>query len=107
MRETIKRKLPAAPEPTKAYHTPEEFSGVPLGRLEDDGMGADRGRKPWTEEEKEELMRLRLKGYSYDVISAELGRSKASTMRQVYRLRQTGRFNDDHITFTYKRGAKK
>lgn len=97
---TIIRNLPKAPEPTRAYHTPDNFSGVPRGRLENDGMGADREKQKWTDEEKEELIRLRLKKeLSFDVIAAELGRSKASVMRMVFRLRQTEALQDDHITF--------
>lgn len=81
----IKRNLPEAPEPTKAYHTPEHDSGVPLGRLENDGMGADRGKQKWTEEEKEELIRLRIKkGLSFVACIDKDTDTCADFLREVY-----------------------
>ena len=63
-------------------------------------------RKPWTEEEKAELVRLREKGLSFNVIADEMDRTKASVTRMIFRLRETGQLHDEEIANYGGRGRR-
>lgn len=111
MRATVKRiNLPNAPKPTKAVH--EELPQRPFEHtLQDPEMlrKSNRGhgeKKPWTEQEKEELIRLREKGLSFGIIADELDRTKASVTRQIFRLRAEGQLHDEQIVLKGGRGRR-
>lgn len=63
-------------------------------------------RKPWTDEEKIELVRLREKGLSFGVIADEMDRTKASVTRMIFRLRETGQLHDEEIANYGGRGRR-
>lgn len=112
MRATVKTiKLPDAPAPTKAVH--EDLPKRPFEHtLQDPEMlrkDSNRGhgeRKPWTDEEKAELIRLREKGLSFNIIADELERTKASVTRMIFRLRDTGELHDEEIVLRGGRGRR-
>lgn len=103
--------LPDAPKPTKAVH--EELPQRPFEHtLQDKEMlrkQSNRGhgeRRPWTDEEKIELVRLREKGLSFAVIADEMDRTKASVTRMIFRLRETGQLHDEEIINYGGRGRR-
>ena len=112
MRATVKlTRLPDAPAPTKAVR--KELPQRPFEHtLQDPEMlrkNSNRGhgeRKPWTDEEKAELIRLREKGLSFAVIADEMDRTKASVTRMIFRLRETGQLHDEEIANYGGRGRR-
>ena len=104
--------LPDAPKPTKAVR--EELPQRPFEHtLQDKEMLRERKkgtglgeRRPWTDEEKIELVRLREKGLSFAVIADEMDRTKASVTRMIFRLRETGQLHDEEIANYGGRGRR-
>ena len=91
MKATVRRKLPDAPEPTRAYHEveiPPRFSDIQLwdpkmkGKDHRRGRGEDKEqrehRKQWKQEDIDKMLRLYREGNNLRTIARILQRSEGN-----------------------------
>ena len=78
---TIKRPLPPAPEPTRAYREKKKVSDIMTLNIEAPKPHVNRHRA-FTNDEKEEIFEAREKGLPYSMIAKRLG-TTSDTIRHI------------------------